>query len=119
MKNEARDFVLLRQKKQKEIFRRPDSYQNIFLKNLRVSAKVYTPHYADYEVVLDQVEGLKKMGTDYVNEFFSYMLEVELKVGADQVVDVPACLAQMKEFVERVLRVTQYQQEQSGMEKYM
>jgi hypothetical protein len=62
MKNEARDFTLLRQKK-KEIFRRPDSYRNIFLKNLRASAKVYTPHFlgafACMEKDIDQCLRLK------------------------------------------------------------
>jgi hypothetical protein len=43
MKNKVTDFALERQKRQKEIFRRPDSCWNIFLKSLRASAKVYTP----------------------------------------------------------------------------
>jgi hypothetical protein len=43
MKNKVTDFALERQKRQKEIFRRPDSCRNIFLKSLRASAKVYTP----------------------------------------------------------------------------
>lgn len=73
----------------------------------------------EYEVVLDEVVGLKKAAMGYEQEFSSYMIEVELKVGAERVVDVPACLARMKHYIETVLQVTKYQAEHSGMEKYM
>ncbi|MBF8263421.1 MAG: hypothetical protein HW387_1086 [Parachlamydiales bacterium] len=77
--------------------------------------------YLQYEIVLDQVVGLKKSATSdfYEEEFFSYIVEVELKEGADQVSDIPACIEAMKELVETVLKIKDYQQDQSGMEKYM
>ena len=77
--------------------------------------------YQRYEVVLDEVVGLKKVssGSSYEQEFSSYILEVELKEGAEEISDIPKCLGEMKQFIEGVLGLTEYHQEQSGMEKYM
>ena len=48
-----------------------------------------------------------------------HIVEVELKAEAEQVSNIPQCLEKMKTLVESVLGITKYEQEQSGMEKYM
>ncbi len=74
--------------------------------------------YQNYEIVLDEVVGFKKVQEKYEQEFSSYILEVELKDGAEEIEDVTACLEEMKRFIEKTLHVTKYKQEQSGIEKY-
>jgi len=74
--------------------------------------------YQDYEIVFDEVKGFKKGSNGYEPEFSSYIVEIELIEGAEKIEDIPACLKQMKEFLEETLHITTYQQEQSGMEKY-
>lgn len=75
--------------------------------------------YKEYEIALDEVMGFKKIDSKYEPEFSSYILEVELKEGSEEVKDIPSCLGKMRQFIEQELHVTKYQQDQSGMENYM
>lgn len=76
--------------------------------------------YENYEIVMDEIVGLKKITTgDFEKEFSGYNIEVELREREDDVKDVAKCLSEMKQFMETFLKVTKYTPEQSGMEKYM
>ncbi|MEM7175825.1 MAG: CYTH domain-containing protein [Chlamydiota bacterium] len=78
--------------------------------------------YKTYEIALDEVVGFKKPSPEastYEQEFSAYIVEVELKHGADEISDIPKCLEEMKQFVENSLGVTSYIQEQNGVEKYL
>jgi len=75
--------------------------------------------YNEYQVFLDKVVGFGKTGSSYQKEFFSYIIEIELKDNASEIPDIPFCLGQMKKFVEDVLKITKYHQDQHGMENYI
>jgi len=64
LKNEARHSPYYQKKNQREIFNGPDSCWNIFPKNLRASAKVYTPVFGFF-AALSTLAAESVLGQDF------------------------------------------------------